>query len=117
MALFSNSSDRRRIVELENLCTHYREQAEKFQARPEYTAIRIPAAEDMPEYYRKLIELDENDFYKYYFKRVYDSIAKAFIHQGKEHSEFFRGKLSAIDDIILDARSARLKISEGGNAI
>jgi hypothetical protein len=100
----------KRVKALEELVGLYKKNISELQVRPEYVSVRVPGPDDKTAYWQKLSEFDTNEFFQWHFTRMREGITKAFVIQGKEHSEYFRGKLAAIDDILLDGKNARRKL-------
>jgi hypothetical protein len=95
---------------LEELVGLYKKNIAEIQVRPQYVAVRVPGPDDQIAYWQKLAELDGNDFFRWHLTHMRDGIVKAFVVQGKEYGEYFRGKLAALDDIVLDAKNAQRKL-------
>ncbi len=100
----------KRENELLELCELYRKKINDLENRESFITVKVPLESEQGEYWRKLSLLREDNYYLFYFTNMKTQIINSFRVQGKEFSEFFRGKLDAINDILTDAKNARQKI-------
>ncbi len=85
----------------------------------QFVNVPIPQESDMPEYWRKLAALLDDNFYLFYLTQLRRTIVDQFEVNGNDKAEYFRGKLAVIGDIINDSRKARIQMLKprGENAL
>jgi hypothetical protein len=103
--LFTTKRER----QLEELCKLQQDTIKDLNTKPVYIQIHVPNQDDQIAYWQSLARLETDGLLKYHIVKMREGIVSAFLVQGKEYSEYFRGKLSTIDELMEDARNANRK--------
>lgn len=72
-----------------------------------FVFVPVPQPNDMLAYHQKMAALIDDPLYLFYISQLRRCIVDEFEASSEKNSEFYRGKLVAIGDIILDARKAK----------
>ncbi len=72
-----------------------------------FISIPKPSESDMPEYYRQLSALVDNEFLLFYLTQLRRSVVDEFEVAGKDSAEFYRGQLAAVGKVFSDASKAK----------
>jgi hypothetical protein len=112
MSLFKSKREKG----LEELVELYREKIDEFKGNKEnfasrFVPIAVPQENDMAAYWTKLTAFITDPLYVFYLTQLRREIVDNFEGNGKSGSEFYRGMLSAIGQIFLDARKAQKQLS------
>jgi hypothetical protein len=107
-----------KVKDLEELCREYQGKISQLEERPKevFTVLRPPEAGDNIEFYRSIATLIDNKFLLFFLEQMRREFIEQFEVSGKELSEYYRGKLAAIGDLIKEARSAKKKMQEASFA-
>lgn len=100
--------------ELRELCEYYKRELEFSRNNYPYITVDTPSPGCEKAYWTAIEKLGSDDFYKYYFTQMREKVVHAFGRQGKENSEYFRGKLSTIEEIMIDVKEARIHLAQRG---
>lgn len=112
----------RRERQLEELVGLLKADIANLEKRPAYIEVAVPSTNDQLAYWQALAKIEDDQLLRYHFAQMRNGIVSAFLVQGEKYSEFFRGKLSAIDEIVTDARNAKrramqIPVIEAENAL
>lgn len=72
-----------------------------------YTLVQVPGESDRDTFNRKIAGFIDDPFYLFYLTQARRKATDAFEANGKELSEYYRGKLAAIGEIFIDARQSK----------
>jgi hypothetical protein len=114
----------KRTRDIEELLNLYREKIAVLERQnnnlsAKYICIAVPQETDMEAYWTRISSLITDPFFVFYLSKLRRDIIDRFESSGENKAEYFRGMLTAIGQIFLDARSARSQlekqmIPEGG---
>jgi hypothetical protein len=110
----------KKIKDFEELAGIYRGQISDLKTEIEnkgFVHVPVPQQSDQVAYQTKIAALSEDPLYLFYFSQLRKSAVDGFERHGKDQAEFYRGKLSAIADVLSDARTARSALQGVGNAV
>ena len=82
---------------------------EKQAPKEIFTQILPPGPDQEREYWRKLSDLLSDPFYVFFLAECRRWAIEGFERSGKDNSEYFRGKLTQVSEIVDLCRSARVK--------
>jgi hypothetical protein len=112
MTIFKTKRER----DLEELINLYRGKIEKIKNDNEklehkFIPIAVPRETDQRAYWEKITQLITDPLFVFYLNQLRFDIITEFEGNGKDNAEYYRGKLSAIGQIFMDARKAQKQLS------
>ena len=105
----------KRMKELEELVEHLQEKLEEATKAPIeiFTLVQVPGPNDQVAFHTKISSLADDPIYMFYIDQLRRKATEGFERMGKDNAEFYRGKLAAFGEIILDARQSRVILQNG----
>ena len=86
---------------------------ESIDKTPVYVLVSAPSAENQTEYWRMISQFVDNDFCLFYFTQLQRSLTDEFLAcDDPKKSDYFRGKMACIREIIQDSRKARTEFAK-----
>lgn len=112
---------RKREEDFKELCEAYREQIaaqdnriQALERKPYYVTIPVPETEEQQQAYLQAVAtLDTNEYLMYHLVDTWERITQEFVScRDSSKAEYYRGKLDAINQLILDGRKCRKVVGQ-----
>lgn len=102
----------KREKQLEELTSLYAKKISKLETElvkssTQYVYVQVPAREHQFEYQKRIAEICDDKSFLFWFSQLQYSVLRDFEQDGKDNSEFYRGKLAMLKEIVDDSIKAR----------